>query len=295
MVGLGYMPQDKFSAVWVSHSSISDFIKCPRAYYLNNVYKDPRTGHKISLSSPPLSLGQAVHEVVEGLSILPVEKRFEKSLLTTFDEVWKKVSGKRGGFFDSETESAYKRKGEEMLTRITQRPGVLKELAVKIAMNLPYFWLSEDDNIILCGKIDWLQYLPDLDAVHIIDFKTGKSAESPDSLQLPIYLLLATNTQHRKVLRASYWYLERGSDLEEKLLPDYDEAKAKILSLAKQISLARKLNRFPCSHKNGCHACRPLEAIVAGEAELVGVNDYNQDLYILPTPKDTSVLESTIL
>jgi ATP-dependent helicase/DNAse subunit B len=289
------MPQDTFSAVWVSHSSISDFLKCPRAYYLNNVYKDPKTGHKISLSSPPLALGQAVHEVVEGLSILPVEKRFQTSLLSTFDEVWKKVSGKRGGFLDSTTEATYKRKGEEMLTRVTQNPGILKELAVKIAMNLPYFWLSEEDNIILCGKIDWLQYLPELDAVHIVDFKTGKNSESPDSLQLPIYLLLATHTQHRKVVKASYWYLERGSELEEKKLPDYDEARAKILAVAKQISLARKLNRFPCPQKNGCQACRPLEAIVAGEAELVGVNDYNQDLYILPTPVDNRALESTIL
>lgn len=289
------MPQDKFSAVWVSHSSISDFIKCPRAYYLNNVYKDPKTGHKISLSAPPLSLGQAVHEVVEGLSVLPVEKRFEKSLIETFGVVWKKVSGKRGGFLDQETESVYKRKGEEMLLRITKNPGILKNLAVKISMNLPYFWLSEEDNIILCGKIDWLEYLPEIDSVHIVDFKTGKGSENPDSLQLPIYLLLATHTQDRKVIKASYWYLERSDLPEEKPLPDYDEARLKVLTIAKQMSLARKLNRFPCPHKSGCHACKPLEEIVAGKGELVGVNEYNQDLYILPSPQEDEAFSSTIL
>jgi ATP-dependent helicase/DNAse subunit B len=61
--------------------------------------------------------------------------------------------------------------------------------------DLPHYWLSEDDGIILCGKIDWLQYLPDTDSVHIVDFKTSKNKEKANSLQLPIYLLLVSNTQ----------------------------------------------------------------------------------------------------
>src|ERR1035437_4279352 len=36
------MAQDKFNAVWVSHSSIGDFLKCPRLYYLHNVYKNDK-------------------------------------------------------------------------------------------------------------------------------------------------------------------------------------------------------------------------------------------------------------
>lgn len=286
---------DKFTATWVSHSSISDFLKCPRAYYLNNVYKDPKTGHKISLMAAPLALGQAVHEVVESLSVLPVEKRFEESLMEKFDVAWKKVRGRKGGFTDSETESAYRAKGEAMIRRVVLHPGPLKNLAVKINMNLPYYWLSEEDNIILCGKIDWMEYLKADDSVHIIDFKTGKRAESPDSLQLPIYLLLVSNTQERKVAKASYWYLERSDELEEKELPGMEEAYEKVLKIAKQISLARKLNRFPCPHKTGCHACKPLESIVAGEAELVGVNEYGQDLYISAKPTESETLESRIL
>lgn len=30
----GVAKQDKYSAVWVSHSSINDFLKCHRAYFL---------------------------------------------------------------------------------------------------------------------------------------------------------------------------------------------------------------------------------------------------------------------
>ncbi|KKQ37796.1 MAG: hypothetical protein US54_C0025G0014, partial [Candidatus Roizmanbacteria bacterium GW2011_GWA2_37_7] len=47
------MAPDKFSAVWVSHTSISDFLQCPYAYYLKHVYKDPKTGHKMKIMSPP--------------------------------------------------------------------------------------------------------------------------------------------------------------------------------------------------------------------------------------------------
>jgi len=44
---------------------------------LRNVYKDPATGHKITVVTPPLSLGTAVHEVIEGLSVLSVEERLK--------------------------------------------------------------------------------------------------------------------------------------------------------------------------------------------------------------------------
>ncbi len=102
------MASDKYSAVWVSHTSISDFLQCPRAYYLKHVYKDPITNHKIKLMAPPLALGQAVHEVIESLSILPVEKRFEVSLIQKFEALWKKVQGVKGGFNDPETEQRYR-------------------------------------------------------------------------------------------------------------------------------------------------------------------------------------------
>ena len=59
------MVRDSFTAVWVSHSSIGDYLKCPRAYYLKNIYKDPKNKKKIGIVNPALSLGSAVHEVVE--------------------------------------------------------------------------------------------------------------------------------------------------------------------------------------------------------------------------------------
>lgn len=286
---------DKFSAVWVSHTSISDFLKCPRAYYLKNVYKDPKTNKKMQIMSPALGLGQAVHEVIESLSVVPTDQRFKESLLKKFDQVWKtKVGGKKGGFTDPETEARYKARGEEMIKRVEQHPGPVANLAVKIKEDLPHYWLSEDDGIILCGKIDWLEYLPDTDSVHIIDFKTGKAQEHDDSLQLPIYHLLVHNTQKREVTKASYWYLAHSNDLEEKELPDLAAAEQEVLAVAKKIKAARKLGVFKCPQGGDCFACRDFERILKGEGEHVGQNDFGQDVYILSSSADTS-MESEIL
>ena len=142
------MAKDKYSAVWVSHSSISDFLRCPRAYYLRNVYKDPKTGHKITHMQPPLALGQAVHEVVESLSVLPVDLRFDVSLVKRFDVAWEKVAGKLGGFADKDEEQTYKARGIEMLKRLKKNPVPILKKAVKIQQELPYYWLSDEDNII---------------------------------------------------------------------------------------------------------------------------------------------------
>ena len=274
--------KDKYKAVWVSHSSISDFLACPRAYYLRNVYKDPKTGHKITVTSPALSLGSAVHEVVEGLSVLAVNDRLKTSLLKKFDLAWQKVSGKVGGFKNKEQEEEFKERGREMLKRVEEHPGPILKKAVKIPTDfLPNYYLSEEDDIILCGKIDWLEYLEDSDSVHIIDFKTGKNEENDESLQLPIYLLLATNTQSRAVEKASYWYLSKNDELTAKELPNLIDSKDKVLTVARRIKLARQLNHFVCP-TGSCMNCRPLERILKSEGEKVGVSDTKQDIYILP-------------
>lgn len=287
---------DKYTAVWVSHTSISDFLKCPRSYYLKNVYKDPKTNHKIQLMAPPLALGSAVHEVLESLSVLPTDKRFDEPLLEKFERAWKKVTGKQGGFLSADVEQKYRARGEAMLRRAQQNPGPLSRLAVKIKEDLPHYWLSEEDNIILCGKIDWLEYLPDSDSVHIIDFKTSKTEEDSSSLQLPIYHLLVHNCQRRNVEGASYWYLDLNDDLTPKELPDLVEAHDMILKVAREIKTARNLERYRCPHGDeGCYACRPMERILKGEGEFVGENEYRQDVYILPSKEEKTDEEESII
>ena len=289
------MAKDKFTAVWVSHSSISDFLKCPKAYFYNNVYRRSESGHKIKIMQPSFALGQAVHTVLERLSTLPTSERFKESLLMLYDRQWEKISGKRGGFSTPDQEARYKERGAEMLRKVMENPGPLKNLAVKINMDLPYYWLSEDDNIILCGKIDWLEYNQTDDSVRIIDFKTGRTDEPNDSLQLSIYYLLAQNCQRRKVAGISYWYLERSSTPSEVPLPDPTAAHEKILEIAKKIKLARQLEIYKCPQKDGCNTCKPFEKVIAGRGEFIGVDDYNQDIFILPDEPMEGKEESTVL
>jgi len=277
------MKPDKYSAVWVSHSSISDFLKCPRSYYLRNVYKNPKTGHKMTIMSPPLALGQAVHELIESLAVLPVEERLKISLVKRLDPLWLKVTGKKGGFRNYSIESEFRDRAVGMLINLQEDPGPIIKKAIKIKSNmgLPNYWLSEKENIILCGKIDWLAYDEETDSVHIIDFKTGKNEEKEDSLQLLIYLLLATNTQTKKVGGVSYWYLDRDDGMVEKKLPNIKDSYKKVFEIAKEIKKARAKNDFICS-KGGCNACRSYERILKGEGEMVGVSETRQDIYILP-------------
>lgn len=272
--------KDKYSAVWVSHSSISDYLKCPRAYYLRNVYRDPKTNRKISVMEPPLALGQAVHEAIDSLSKLPVGERFNKPLMETFEAVWKNVTGQKGGFSSAEQEEQFKSRARAMIERVIAHPGPLANKAIKIREPLPYYWLSDEDNIILCGKVDWLEYKESDDSVRIIDFKTGKFDEDPDSLQLPIYYLLASHTQTKPITGIAYWYLDRDDEPIDMPIPDMTAAEKSVLDLAKKVALARKLGHFKC-REGGCRACVPYEAVLSGKAALVGINTYGQDLYVL--------------
>lgn len=275
------MAKDKYTAVWISHTSINDYLKCPRAYFLKNVYKDPQTRRKMQIMTPALALGQAVHEVLESLSEIPTATRMNESLIQSFDKVWEKFTGEKGGFSSINDEHKFKERGKMMLRRVMDNPGPLKNLAVKIQQDLPHYWISEEENIVLCGKLDWLEYNKDSDSVHIIDFKTGKKREEGDSLQLPIYHLLVHHCQKRPVDKASYWYLETDDNLTEKELPDLRNAYDSVIEIGRRIKLARKLEKFDCPEGHeGCIHCRPMERVLRGEAKLVDAND-QRDIYIL--------------
>lgn len=278
---------DKYSAVWVSHSSMGDFIKCPRLYYLHNVYKDPKNGRKMTLVTPHMSLGIAVHNVLEGLGDYPAAERMDRDLRAQFEEEWQKVTGKKGGFTGEEQEEEFKMRGKEMINTAIKDPRFLVNKRIKLPQsNMPCnFYLSEEDNIILNGLIDWIEYLPD-DTLHMIDFKTGKHEEKESSLQLPIYLLLCNALQKRTVSKASYWYLETDK-MVEKELPDLETARRDVYAVAIKVKEAREKKEFACPQgEDGCMHCRVYEDILRlknGEEsnmEYVGVGGFNQDVYI---------------
>jgi ATP-dependent helicase/DNAse subunit B len=284
------MAFDKYSAVWVSHSSMGDFLRCPRLYYLHNVYKDPKTGNKIGIVNPALSLGVAVHEVLEGLAKFSSETRMERNLIEIYAQVWEKVKGKQGGFMHDEQEVEYFERGKKMIEQVIQNPGPLtrKRVLLPEGKMLPHFVLSEENNLILCGKVDWIEYIENDDSLHIIDFKTGKYGEKEGSLQLPIYLLLADALQKRIVSKASYWYLDRPEGFVDVPLVDLEVSRKEVMRAALEVKKARDTNTYICARSpQKCFDCEPYEAILSKDptVEFVGKGEYKQDKYIY-TPKD---------
>jgi len=260
-------------------------LRCPRAYYLKNIYKT-KDNRKISIASPALSLGIAVHETLEGLSKYKVEERFKNPLEKTFQEEWKKVSGKLGGFKTEKGEAEAKERGLNMILRVQKNPGPLLNKTIKLPPahnNMPpNFFISEAENIILNGKIDWLEYVPENDSLRVIDFKTGKNEEKQDSLQLPIYVLLLNALQKRKISGAAYWYVDMHDKPTPVNLPDINKSHEKVLQIARKIKFAREINDFKCPRgSQGCFACRDFEKIVKGEAEFIGLGNYGQEVYMI--------------
>lgn len=267
------------------------------------MYKDPRTGHKVSMVSPHMSLGVAVHEVLEGLAEFPADTRMGRDLLALYESEWKKVTGKKGGFVSPDEEQEFKARGTVMLEKVAGDPRFLVNKCIKLKRDtMPCnFYLSEEHNIILNGLVDWIEYLPETDSLHIVDFKTGKVEEKDGSLQLPIYLLLCNALQKRKVTKASYWYLE-SDKLTEKELPNIETARQDVLGIALKVKEARDIAKRegpdkafvcpqgaynPATKEGGCNNCRPYEFILARDplVEYVGVGGFSQDMYIFSLPK----------
>ncbi len=240
----------------------------------------------MNIVNPALSLGQAVHTTLEDLKNVPLAERLERNLLADYEKAWQGVSGKQGGFKDEQEEADAKARGRVMVERVIKNMGPIARKTVRLKAGHndmpPNFLLSEEDNIILCGLIDWLEYVEEDDSIRVIDFKTGRHEESEDSLQLPIYLLLLNALQARRVSGAAYWYLDKDDAPIDKALPKAEEAKERVLAVARQVVDARKHKEFACPRgAEGCFACRPFEAIVRGEAEYLGVGGYGQDQYLV--------------
>ncbi len=143
------------------------------------------------------------------------------------------------------------------------------------------------EGVSLVGSFDWIEILPN-DNLHIIDFKTGRSKERSDSLQLPIYELLAKDNYNKKVEKLSYWYLESNSTLTPKEKIDSDIALADIKDKATEIKNAIETSSFSCnSSYSRCFWCRRYESVLSGRAEWLKTDERTgKDLYYLANGDD---------
>lgn len=272
---------NKFKATWISHSSAGDFLKCPKSYYYRNVYKSPTSNKKISVVSPYLSLGVAVHDVLEPLAWIPAAERLNVDFRREFLKNYSAFSGKKGGFSSQDEEEDFKQRGLDMLANVWNNPGPLLNPSLRLSKSrddLPWIWLSEKDEIILCGKADWLEYKDG--GSRVIDFKTGNREEKDDSLQLPIYQILIKNLMKTPLIGAAYWYIAKSAELTEKSLPNFEKSLDKVTGTAYRIKEARSAKAFDCPY-GGCRNCEPYQRLINGEGEFLGFGGFGQELYYL--------------
>ncbi len=266
--------------LWISHSAINTFDRCPQAYYYQYQYKNPETGNRLQIVNPYFSLGLSVHQAIEELAGMSVEDRLKVSLKDRFENIWENYSGKMGGFVSKKQEKKFKDRGEMMIDRVVNSD-FLEKPSTEIEEQVPSINLISEENIKLVGSLDWIQVLKD-GGYHIIDFKTGKNKESKNSLQLPIYNILANEKLDGDIKKFSYWYLNSDEELTPCELGPVAESLKTIKEKALEIKQHVDNNDYPCHYNGKCFACGDYHRIFNGQAEFLGTDsESRKDLYFI--------------
>lgn len=263
-------------ALFVSYTGLNDFSRCPRSYYLKNVYRDPKTNYKLQIANPYLTLGGVVHDSLKWF--LDMNRQVTKDqLLAKYRNLWLKYRGKRGGFSDNSQEAEFGKRGLAMLGNFIDHAKVLEpNLEVD---NFLKYRLAE--KIFLNGKLDFLGELPDK-SLHILDFKTG-SKDEEDPLQLYIYAILAESNYQKPVTRISYWYIDRDAAPKEAVLDPLDERLDWITKKSKEIEEMVEEGNWVCiKDPKLCRDCQQYQDIIAGKGEFLFSDDsFKKQVYYL--------------
>ena len=261
-------------AIWISNSSIEDFKKCPQLYFLRDLYKYPGTTHKLKVANPYLTLGEVVHDVLSDFSKGEIYDSSLEALNNRYHYLWQIKRGIRGGFTNLKQEEEFKNRGKLMIERFwgNKKISQSKPFLTSQFPKMPLFENSQD--IILVGNLDWVQILPD-ESLHIIDFKTGKNEESRDSLQLPIYTILAKYCFNHPISKQSFWYLDRDPEPKQESLGNLEPYLEEIKTFAAKMVEIVKNKNFFCASGEYCFACKDYYLAFKGDAEHV-LTDFNQ-------------------
>lgn len=275
--------------IFISYTSLRDFLSCPNSYFLKNIYKqklppkpgeEPHEPFRIQIASPYLSLGSVVHDSAKWL--LDLQGQVSKDQLEQkFRNLWLKYRGKRGGFSSLEEEGNFGRRGLKMLENFYKNWQVLGKMAPQVTF--PKYSLGE--GIVLIGNFDFVGEMPD-GTLHIVDFKTGAKDED-DTLQLYIYAILAEASLEREVSKASFWYLDREDAPREIVLdglePKLTWLKEKALELKKAIEKGNWVCIKESPPAGGlCRDCKDYQAILDGKGEFQFTDfRYKKNVYYL--------------
>lgn len=260
---------------YLSYTSLKDFLRCPGAYYLKNIYRDPKTNFRLQLASPNLTLGSTVHDSIKWY-LDTKGKASRQELVGKYRNLWLKYRGKRGGFASREEEAGFGRRGLAMLENFLNNAHRLA--APMPPLSFPSYHLIED--MVLIGNFDFVGLQPD-NSLHIVDFKTG-SQDEEDTLQLYIYAILAESNFQKPVSQASFWYLDRKDEPSQIVLDLLQQKIDWLKAVALDLKKAVGLNSWKCSRQGLCFDCRSYQALISGKG-LFQFSDYRyrKDIYYL--------------
>lgn len=263
-------------ALFISYTGLKDFASCPRAYYLKNIYRDPKTGYKLQIASPFLTLGAVVHDTIKWF--FQMNRQISKDqLIAKYKNIWLKYRGKRGGFASREDEAIFGKRGIAMLEIFFANVNSLEP-----NLDLDNFYKYRlDERIFLNGRLDFLGSLPD-GTLHVLDFKTG-SRDEEDPLQLYIYAILAESNLQRAVTKISYWYLDRDSNPKEAVLDPLEEKLAWLKNKAKEIEEIINKGSWVCvKDPQLCRDCQNYQDLIDGKGEYLFADDaFKKQVYFL--------------
>ncbi len=266
--------------IFISYTSLSDFLKCPRSYFLKNLYRSPKTGNRIQMASPYLTLGSTVHDSVKWYLDMKGQVT-KKQLEEKFRNLWLKFRGKKGGFETRAQEAEFGKRGLKMLDNFFTNAQNLEKITHQA--DFPKLNLFED--VILMGNFDFVGEKAD-GSLHVIDFKTGVTDEK-DPMQLYIYAILAEANLGKSVSSASFWYLDR-DDKPREIVLDPLEPKLEWLKEKGKL-LKQAINEGVWACKDGeemCHECKIYTAIISGKGEFQFLDfRYKKDVYYLDKSK----------
>lgn len=235
----------------------------------------------MQIVSAPMTLGSLVHDAIKWY--LQTNRVASKdAVIKKFRNHWLKYRGKKGGFKSIEEEALFGKKGLAMLDNFFNNLD-------SIGPNLPeYNFLKYliGENIVLNGKVDFIETLPD-GSLHVMDFKTGTKDEE-DSLQLHIYAILTEGNLQQPVSKLSFWYLERETNPREVVMDSLDEKLEWIKNKSLEIKYAISKNIWACAKSELCVECRNYQAIIDGKGEyLFSDDEFRKDIFFLDLPNQT--------
>ncbi len=263
-------------ALYISYTSLNDFIKCPRSYYLKNIYRNPQNGFKMQIASPYLTLGATVHDTIKWF-LECEDKPTQDEVMDKFRNLWRKYQGKRGGFNSKEEEANFGNRGLKMMENFFKNWPILGQSAPKV--DFPKYHLFDD--VVLIGNFDYIEERDD-GTLQVVDFKTG--AHDEDSpLQLYMYAILAEVNLGKEVSAAGFWYLDREDQPKDIVLDPLEPKLEWLIEKALELKKALKKNEWVCiKGEQLCRDCRDYQALIDGKGEFQFSDfRFKKDVYYL--------------